>query len=517
MSGAGLAAAPRDGPTARPVAANLVAAAVGNAGAAIVQIVFVPVYIAMLGVEAYGLIALHAVLQVSLWLLDLGFTPAMSREVSRALAGARDVAAVRNLLRSMEAAFAGIGVVLALAALAAAPWIASNWLRLGELPIPSAERAFALGGAIVALRLFIGLHRGALSGAQRLAWVHLAGFGFAVARAVGVIAVLGFFPSVEAFFAFQLAVTLAEAVVMRRRAWAEMPGAAAPVASLAALREVSRFSGGMTAVAALLIVLTQSDKALLSTLLPLADFATYALASSVAGAVALLHGAVSATAYPRLNELSARGDRAAFAASFQGFAQLVALAVAPAAAVLACEAAGVLSLWTRDPWLAARASPLLELLAAGAMLMGFTAMPYLLPMVAGRLRPLLLTYAALAVLYVPSIYWGVGASGAIAAAWASVGVNACGVAFGAALVAAELGARACASWLATGVLLPLAAALIAARSTGAALGGGDASDAWTFAQVACAYAAALLACAAVLPRVRRYLFDSVTTLRNWRQ
>ena len=103
-------------PPAASVGANLAASVLGNLWTALVQIAFVPVYIALLGLEAYGLIALHAVLQMSLWLLDMGFTPSVSREVARAKAGARDVEGVRRLLRSMELAFAAPAALIVIAA-----------------------------------------------------------------------------------------------------------------------------------------------------------------------------------------------------------------------------------------------------------------------------------------------------------------------------------------------------------------------------------------------------------------
>jgi len=45
-------------------------------------VAFVPLYIKYLGVEAYGLIGIFAILQSMLALLDMGMKPTLSRELS---------------------------------------------------------------------------------------------------------------------------------------------------------------------------------------------------------------------------------------------------------------------------------------------------------------------------------------------------------------------------------------------------------------------------------------------------
>ena len=62
---------------------NLVANYAGQAWSAVMGLAFIPVYIHYLGVEAYGLIGLFAVLQAWLALLDMGLTPTLAREMGR--------------------------------------------------------------------------------------------------------------------------------------------------------------------------------------------------------------------------------------------------------------------------------------------------------------------------------------------------------------------------------------------------------------------------------------------------
>lgn len=486
---------------------NLAASALGNTWTALVQVVFIPVYIGFLGLEAYGLIGVYAFLQAVLGILDMGLGPALSREAARASAGAQAVGEVRRLLRSAEMVFLGVALVIALAAVLGAPWLVERWLKIEALAPDTAIRAVQLMGALVALRLFVGPHRGVITGCQQLVWLNATSAAFATLRGVGVIGVLAWYsPSIVAFFAFQCGVTVVEAALLAGKAWSLLPSGERATFSAAALARIRTFSGGVALITVLYLMFSQVDKLLLSTLLPLTAFGYYALASSVAGALNLLIAPIGSVAYPRLNELAARADTDAFAEAFHQFAQMVTLAVAPAALVLALFSSEILAFWTGDPAMARTAAALLSPLAIGAMLNAFMGMPYLLPMVHGHTRGLVEVHLALVAIFVPAIYAGVSAYGALAAAHAWVAIHATGLALALPLMRGHIRAGERRHWLLFDVALPACAALLSAVAVRqlAGLEEGDGAIMVVMAIVA-AYAAALLAASLALPIGRRGL------------
>src|ERR1700737_5134307 len=131
---------------------NIAAGFLGNTWTALVQIAFVPLYIRILGMEAYGLIGVYAFLQVSLSFLDMGLTPAVSREMARFRAGAHSVHEIGTLLRSVEVVFLGVALVLFVTVVTTASWLAGNWLKAESLPISPATKAFSLLGALFGRR-----------------------------------------------------------------------------------------------------------------------------------------------------------------------------------------------------------------------------------------------------------------------------------------------------------------------------------------------------------------------------
>ena len=87
---------------------------------------FIPVYIKYLGVEAYGLIGLFAVLQAWLTLLDVGMTPTLGREMARFTGGVISAQQIRDLLRSIEVMTLTLVIGIAVVSVLSSSWVATN-------------------------------------------------------------------------------------------------------------------------------------------------------------------------------------------------------------------------------------------------------------------------------------------------------------------------------------------------------------------------------------------------------
>src|SRR5438876_192728 len=113
---------------------NLVANYLGHGWTALMGIAFIPWYIKLLGIEAYGLIGVFALLHAWLALLDMGMTLALNREMARFTVGAHTEVAVRDLLRSVEFLSAAVAVLVGIGLWLVSGWLAANWLRSETLP-----------------------------------------------------------------------------------------------------------------------------------------------------------------------------------------------------------------------------------------------------------------------------------------------------------------------------------------------------------------------------------------------
>ena len=404
---------------------NVVANYVGQGWRALMGLVFIPLYIKYLGVEAYGLIGILAILQAWLSLLDMGMRPALSRELARFTGGAHSVRWIRDLLRSVEMLVMAIAAAAALAIWAASRWLASEWVTPQDLPRDTVARAFALMGLVAALRFIESVYASVLVGLQRQVTENVLSSVLATMRALGALCVLAWItPTVDAFFTWQAVISLISIVLFAVAVYRTLPGSPQSAQfSGSALRGVWRFAAGMMVITLLALLLTQVDKILLSRLLTLEAFGYYALAGVLANALYLLVGPVTTAFYPRFTEYVTQGDDAALRSAYHQSAQLVTVLMGAAAVILMIFGDRVLLLWTSDAALTRQVAPLLSILTLGTLLNGLMWVPYQMQLAHGWTTLVIKVNVIAVSLFIPAIVLVVPAYGAVGAAWVWVALN----------------------------------------------------------------------------------------------
>jgi O-antigen/teichoic acid export membrane protein len=387
---------------------------------------FVPLYIKYLGIEAYGLIGLFAVLQAWLSLLDMGMTPALNREMARYTGGNHSATSIRDLLRSVEIISVCVAVLMGLGIWSASDWLARDWLRAEELPINAVAQAFAIMGVVTALRFVEGIYRSAIIGLQRQVLFNVVNSLLATLRGLGAVGVLIWLSStIEAFFVWQGLVSIISLGVMAVYTYRIIPeGERRGRFCMHALRGVGRFAGGMMGITFLALLLTQIDKILLSRLLPLSDYGYYTVATIVAGALHMLTGPIVQAWVPRLVELHAQDNQVELISKYHQGAQLVSVILGSAALIMVVFSETILQLWTHDAELSSRSATLLSLLALGNLLNGLMWIPYQTQLVYGWTSLATVVNIISVAIIVPAILWATPRYGAEGAAWVWVSLNA---------------------------------------------------------------------------------------------
>lgn len=280
---------------------NVIANYLGGGWSALIAIAFLPLYISYLGIESYGLIGFFATLQAWLFLLDMGLSPTLNREMARFSAQLHTAQSIRNLLRSMEVVYAAIAILLAALVASLSTWTASDWLRPQTLSTETVSQAIALMGLVISFQWMGTLYRSALLGLQRQVWLSLATALVATGRALGTLAVLAFVsPTIITFLVFQCVTSVLETIILGWYLHRHLPPSPqAARFSLEALKSVWHFAAGMTAIAFLANLLMQIDKLLLARLLPMNEYGYFSLAVTVAGVLSLIIGPLHSVAYPR--------------------------------------------------------------------------------------------------------------------------------------------------------------------------------------------------------------------------
>jgi O-antigen/teichoic acid export membrane protein len=398
---------------------NIVANYLGRGWQVLMGVAFIPIYIRHLGVEAYGLIGIFALLQTWLRLLDMGMIPALGREMARFVGGAHDAQSIRDLLRSIEIVVVAVAVLVGLGIWAASGWLASDWLTAQKLPTETIARAFSIMGAVTALRFIQDIYTGSISGLQRQVLQNVIISTMATIRGVGAIGVLAWVsPTIDAFFIWQGLVSVLTLAVFCTAVYRTLPPCPRPAQfNYASLAAIWHFAAGIVALTFLGLLLTQIDKILLSRLLTLEAFGYYVLAGFLANSVYMLQGPIVAAVYPRFTELVAKHDNAGLRAIYHQSSQAVTIVIGAAAVMLIVFGREALMVWTGNAELTQRVAPIMSLLAAGTLLNGFTGIPYVVQLAHAWTKLQIITDIVAVCILVPAIFWAVPLYGAMGAAW----------------------------------------------------------------------------------------------------
>lgn len=388
---------------------NIASSYLSQSYATLIGILILPFYLRLLGAEAYGLVGFFTLLQAWFNLLDFGLSGTLSRETARFKGGALNAIDLRRLLRVMELFFLIIGVTGILAIWLGASYLVEDWLNLVALDPSEANQSIQIMAAIIVLRWAGGLSRGIITGFEKLVW--LGGFGAVVAtlRFVIVIPVMLYFGATPiVFFYFQLLVAVFEFGALVFKAYALLPPGEKPSIvgiDWQTMLPTLRFTMGISFLSVAWIVMSQTDKLLLSRMLNLSDYGHFTLAALGASAIMMASGPISTALLPRLSRLHAEHKDVARDALYRTATRLVAAVVFPIAMTMALFAHSILLAWTGDSVLARETQSVLSLYSIGNAFLVMAAFPYYLQYAHGSLK--LHMYGSLLFLafLIPALIW----------------------------------------------------------------------------------------------------------------
>lgn len=391
----------------------------------LMSLAFVPVYIHVLSIEAYGLIGFFLSLQAFFLILDMGLAATINRELARGTHVGVDADSKRDLVRTLEWVYWPTGLLIAVGVFVLSEPIASHWLKPVSLSRDQTAHAITLMGLAAAMQWPFGLYAGGLRGLERQVALNGLNAFFATLRSAGAVGIILYCsPTLGAFLWWQVAVGALQTLASGGLLWRFLPaGTRAALFKRECLIEQRAFALGMTGIVAVSFLLTQSDRIILSTLLPLNEFGYYTLAATIAAAMSTVVGPFFNALYPRFSGLVAVGDEEKLVALYHQSNQLLAVIVASVAAVLTFFSYDILRLWTHSEQLAEQSSPILSVLVVGTALNGLMNLPYALQLAYGWTKLAFYQNLVAVLFVVPSIWWLGHRFGGIGAATVWVALN----------------------------------------------------------------------------------------------
>nr|WP_251372417.1 oligosaccharide flippase family protein [Rheinheimera oceanensis] len=394
----------------------------------LIGIVLLPLYIKHMGAEAYGLVGFFVMLQAWFMILDLGLTPTVSRETARYYGGAISSLSYRQFFRSLNMIFLSVAIIGGALLWSLAEAIASSWLNAVKISDDEVILAIQLMALIVALRWMGGLYRGLLIGAEKFVWLSIFNVITSTLRSIGVLVVMwhfGFTPYV--FFTYQAVISGAEIIILWCKSLVLLPKISSRTEkigwSISPVKSKLKFALTIAFTSSIWVLITQSDKLILSKILPLADYGYFTLAVMVASGIMIISGPVSNAVLPHMTRLYAQDRRIEMLQIYRNSTQLVAVIAGAVSVTLAFCAEHFLYAWTGDLQLVEAVSPILRLYAIGNCFLAITSFPYYLQYAKGNLRYHLYGNVLMIFLLLPSIMFFATYFGSIGAGYAWCVVN----------------------------------------------------------------------------------------------
>lgn len=398
---------------------NLAANLTGSAWAMVVQLLCIPLYIKFMGIEAYGLVGFYLMVQAMLQVLDLGLSPTMNREMARYSVQPEKADEARDLVRTLELGYWMIGILIGVALVSSAPWIAVHWIKPNAIPIRSVREAVTLMGILAVFQWPMSFYQGGLTGLRKQVLFNLLRIFAATASNGGAVLALWLIDRTIHVFFLWLVVTNAVMVILWTVCfWKSIPkGTRPPRLKAQLLRKIGNFAAGITGIATFSLILGQADKLVVSRVLNLKVFGYYTIAGVFGTGLVLIVTSVFNTIFPQFAAFVAQGNEAAIIRLYHKGTQLMLLLIVPLTAVLALFSVEVLQLWTRNAEVARNAGPIATILVLASAINAMMFLPFTLQLAYGWTSLALKITMFLTIIVVPGVWFMAKHYGALGAAY----------------------------------------------------------------------------------------------------
>lgn len=378
----------------------------------LLNILFVPVYIRLLGIEAYGIIGFYLGLQVVVSTFDFGLGSTALRKITQYRINGLQTD-INDFLKTVEVVIFLISGFILVLIVVLKNYLFVDWFNTDSYSSNDINKILTIMSISVITQLPINYYRNVFLGFEEHMLFNSIDCILNLLRHVTtVLLLLNVTASLIIFFSVQLCINIVLIVVLllvshRKASFTSSKSKF----SFSQLNDIKNFAAGLSIIGFLSIIIGQVDKFMLSKLLSLHEFGKYALASLVATSLTKLFTPIFNTAYPRLSTLFHEGDQKNLIATYHKFSLILSVIIVPAFITIIIFSKQVLLVWTNDVLLSESTHLILSIMCIGTLLNGLVNIPYAMQLAGGwtKLNIILNLMSALLIgplLYVLVNYFG---------------------------------------------------------------------------------------------------------------
>lgn len=330
---------------------DLISSTASRAVSAGVVLMATPVYLRMLGAEAYGLVGFYASLLACTIFLEQIFSPLIIRTLASSKAIGLDASVVWGRFTTFERLVLGLAGLLGLVVLSASGWFSSDLLSTQTLTASELLASLHAMALLLVCQWPTLYYGAALAGLSDQVFLNTTRAVVSMVQWGGGILLLALTsPSVELLFYWHAFWFFLQGILWRRRILEKI----SPVHRTASwdagmIREGWRYALGTLTIGITGTVLTQADKFWIAKQVPLAEFAAYSLSFTAASVVTLfIAQPAMAVAMPHFVSKISVDSSASVAQEYRRWTQLIMLCTVPLVGILVFQTEPLLLLWFGD-------------------------------------------------------------------------------------------------------------------------------------------------------------------------
>ena len=391
----------------KSVARNILANYSTSVSAILLSLLFTPLYIRYLGIEAFGIIGFINSLLIFINFLDLGIGSSINREMARYYNDTARSVYINQLTYSLQVIYISIGILAALVFIGLSSFLANSWFNARNTDPATVKYAFIILSITIACRWPYSFFSSSLRGMQLQVLLNIHEIFWNLMRTVGCWVVLKYFSgTLITFLWYQSIVIGLQTIGSMILTWHFMPKVSTVIKfNLKVIRSIALFAGSMGVGAILVAFIFETDKLVLSKTLPGPQYGYYMFSVGLAIFVYNISLPISMAVFPHFTKYYHNGEISLLELDFHKYTRILSVLLLPFALILFTYTKEIIWLWTKNEAIVENTVSLIRIMLAGTVLHAFMAVPHVLLLAMGKTRFILRSHAIALCLIVPLTIW----------------------------------------------------------------------------------------------------------------
>lgn len=360
---------------------NTCANLLSRAWTMVANFVFVPLYIGLLGEEAYGLVTFFATMQTVLNLLGMGLSKTLRREFATDETSGKTPLYKYKMLRSVESVYLLIAVLIIVLCFAGANAVTENWLNIENLSSSVVSFTICLMGISIAAQMIANLYLGCLFGMELQVTANLYQIVWSMAKNVGVILVVSLiYADIRMFYAWHIITDIIYLLVVRMKVVRQLKKQECSlkwsIKDFSNLKSIYRFAFGVMIISLGYAINSQIDKLIISNEFTLTVVGAYNSAYNLSYVSVILTSALGIAVFPKLTKLFSMGNYDRQNQLYTDVNRVANRFTCALGAFIAVFAYEIISVWTGSTEIAAIVENVAGIVIIGTTLSALQEIPY---------------------------------------------------------------------------------------------------------------------------------------------